>query len=87
MPIRHQSRGLPAAGIRACRRAFTHFYLSIIYHAVYNRPVCAAVIQTAAIISHTLRTEECLFYGRGAIPEIQRPGPVFLNVKPDNGLP
>ena len=66
-------RGLPAAGIRACRRAFTHFFISLIFHAVYGRPARAAVIHTAVIISHTLRTEECLFYGRGAFPEIQRP--------------
>ena len=49
------------------------FFISLIFHAVYDRPARAAVIHTAVIISHTLRTEECLFYGRGAFPEIQRP--------------
>lgn len=67
-------RGLTAACIRACRRAFTHF-ISLIYHVScsHDRPAHAAVIKTAMMISHTLRTEECLFYGRGALPEIRRP--------------
>ena len=86
MPIRHRSAA-PRPQVSAPAGAPLLIFISLIYHAVYDRTAFAAVIQTAVIISHTLRTEECLFYGRGAIPEIQRPGPVFLNVKPDNGLP